>query len=71
MQRWPNLWKKLWEPNEEGPIMTALVALAKKKVVPYATTRYNIIPDNDQEMATTRSGLLGAYTIRGRGITRQ
>eukprot|EP00975_Prorocentrum_lima_P014948 3170202-Prorocentrum_lima.AAC.1 len=32
--------------------------------------RDSIIPDNDQEVATPRSRLLGAYTIRGCGITK-
>eukprot|EP00975_Prorocentrum_lima_P060150 12612249-Prorocentrum_lima.AAC.1 len=51
-------------------IMNALVAPAKKRVVPYARTRCNIIPENDQEVATPRSRLLGAYTIRGCGIAK-
>eukprot|EP00975_Prorocentrum_lima_P040057 8415658-Prorocentrum_lima.AAC.1 len=49
--------------------MIALVNHAKKRVVPYARTRFNIIPDENQEVATPISRLLGAYTIRGCGVT--
>eukprot|EP00975_Prorocentrum_lima_P038223 8035908-Prorocentrum_lima.AAC.1 len=45
--------------------MTALVNLAQKRVVPYARTRFNIIPSQSQEVSTPRSSLLGAYTVRG------
>eukprot|EP00975_Prorocentrum_lima_P062644 12886733-Prorocentrum_lima.AAC.1 len=51
-------------------IMNALVRLAKKRVAPYARTRFNIIPHDNQEVATPRSRLLGAYTIRGCGVTK-
>eukprot|EP00975_Prorocentrum_lima_P055179 11568952-Prorocentrum_lima.AAC.1 len=50
--------------------MKALVSLARKRVVPYARTRFNIIPDDNQAVATPRSRLLGARTIRGCGITK-
>eukprot|EP00975_Prorocentrum_lima_P064776 12899573-Prorocentrum_lima.AAC.1 len=49
--------------------MKALVGLAKKRVVPYARTRYTIISYDNQEVATPRPRLLGAYTMRGCGIT--
>eukprot|EP00975_Prorocentrum_lima_P044691 9361357-Prorocentrum_lima.AAC.1 len=55
---------------KKDQMMSALVALAKKRVVPYARTIYDITPDNDQEVATPRSRLLGAYTMRGCGITK-
>eukprot|EP00975_Prorocentrum_lima_P048610 10170373-Prorocentrum_lima.AAC.1 len=55
--------------NKDG-IMTALVNIAKKRVAPYARTRLNIIPGESQEVATPRSRLLGAYTMRGRGMTK-
>eukprot|EP00975_Prorocentrum_lima_P070421 12931884-Prorocentrum_lima.AAC.1 len=51
--------------------MHVLVSLATKRVVPYARTRFNTIPDDNQELATPRSRLLGACTIRGCGSTRQ
>eukprot|EP00975_Prorocentrum_lima_P063076 12889338-Prorocentrum_lima.AAC.1 len=50
--------------------MKALVSLAKKRVVPYARTRFSIIPCDNQEVATPRSRLLGSYTIRGCGIAK-
>eukprot|EP00975_Prorocentrum_lima_P065619 12904474-Prorocentrum_lima.AAC.1 len=51
-------------------IMKVLVSLAKKRVAPYARTRFNILPDNNQEVAAPRSRSLGAYTIGGCGITK-
>eukprot|EP00975_Prorocentrum_lima_P021172 4456279-Prorocentrum_lima.AAC.1 len=54
--------------NEQ--IMKALVSLAKRGVVPCARTRFNIIPYDNQEVATPQTRLLGAYTIRGCGITK-
>eukprot|EP00975_Prorocentrum_lima_P031508 6614120-Prorocentrum_lima.AAC.1 len=49
-------------------IMVALVNLAQKRVVLYART--HIIPNRNQEVPTPRSRLLGAYTIRGCGVTK-
>eukprot|EP00975_Prorocentrum_lima_P030718 6444660-Prorocentrum_lima.AAC.1 len=49
--------------------MNALVSLSKKRFVPYARTRFNLLRDDTQEVATPRSILLGAYTIRGCGVT--
>eukprot|EP00975_Prorocentrum_lima_P031379 6584631-Prorocentrum_lima.AAC.1 len=50
--------------------MAALVNLARKRVVPCARTRLNIIPNKSQEVSTPRPRLLGAYTIRGRGVAK-
>eukprot|EP00975_Prorocentrum_lima_P033035 6932971-Prorocentrum_lima.AAC.1 len=50
--------------------MAALVTLAHKRVVQYARTGFNIIRNQSQEVSTPRSRLLGAYTIRGCGITK-
>eukprot|EP00975_Prorocentrum_lima_P004107 891816-Prorocentrum_lima.AAC.1 len=50
--------------------MTALVKLAQERVVPYARTRFNLIPNQRQELSTPRSRLLGAYTIRGCGVAK-
>eukprot|EP00975_Prorocentrum_lima_P062820 12887774-Prorocentrum_lima.AAC.1 len=50
--------------------MKALVSLAKKRVVLYARTRFDIIPYDNQEVASPRPILLGAYTIRGCGTTK-
>eukprot|EP00975_Prorocentrum_lima_P008385 1791371-Prorocentrum_lima.AAC.1 len=50
-------------------IMAALVNLAQNRVVPYARTRFNITPSQSQKVSTPRSRLLGAYTIRGCGVT--
>eukprot|EP00975_Prorocentrum_lima_P055973 11733410-Prorocentrum_lima.AAC.1 len=51
-------------------IRKALVSLARKRVVAYARTRFNIIPYDNREVATPRSRLPGAYTIRGCGIAK-
>eukprot|EP00975_Prorocentrum_lima_P046133 9647682-Prorocentrum_lima.AAC.1 len=37
-----------WNQMKNDHIMNALVTLDKKRIVSYARTRYNIIPDNDQ-----------------------
>eukprot|EP00975_Prorocentrum_lima_P037689 7927036-Prorocentrum_lima.AAC.1 len=50
--------------------MATLMSMAKKRVVPYARTRLNIIPNQSQEVSTPRSRLLGAYTIRGCGVAK-
>eukprot|EP00975_Prorocentrum_lima_P013862 2945268-Prorocentrum_lima.AAC.1 len=54
-----------WNKSTKDPTMAAVVNLAQKRVVPYARTRFNIIPSQSQEVSTPRSRLLGAYTIRG------
>eukprot|EP00975_Prorocentrum_lima_P067989 12918161-Prorocentrum_lima.AAC.1 len=56
---------------KKDQIINALVTLAKKRVVPYARTRYNIIPGNDQEVATPRSRLLGTLTYVDVELPRQ
>eukprot|EP00975_Prorocentrum_lima_P052921 11093109-Prorocentrum_lima.AAC.1 len=49
--------------------MAALVNLAQKRVAPYARTPC-IIPSQSQEVPTPKSTLIGAYTIRGRAVTK-
>eukprot|EP00975_Prorocentrum_lima_P003938 858949-Prorocentrum_lima.AAC.1 len=45
-------------------------ALSRKKLVPYARTRFNVIPSPTQEVKTPRFVLLGAFTVRGAGVTK-
>eukprot|EP00975_Prorocentrum_lima_P021103 4440985-Prorocentrum_lima.AAC.1 len=45
-------------------VLNQLEELSRKKLVPYAKTRFNIIPSPTQEVKTPRSVLLGAYTVR-------
>eukprot|EP00975_Prorocentrum_lima_P068713 12922183-Prorocentrum_lima.AAC.1 len=59
-----------WSEMTKDQIIIALVKHAQKRVVPFARTRFNTIPDESQEVATPRSRLLGAYPIRGCGITK-
>eukprot|EP00975_Prorocentrum_lima_P065247 12902352-Prorocentrum_lima.AAC.1 len=40
------------------------------KLVPYAKTRLNIIPSPPKDAKAPRSVLLGAYTVRGCGVTK-
>eukprot|EP00975_Prorocentrum_lima_P066687 12910616-Prorocentrum_lima.AAC.1 len=59
-----------WTKMTEDQIMTALAKLAQQRVVPYARRRFNIIPGQSQDASTPRSRLLGAYTMRGCGVTK-
>eukprot|EP00975_Prorocentrum_lima_P032524 6831374-Prorocentrum_lima.AAC.1 len=51
-----------WSQRTREQVLNQLEALPQKKLVPYAKTRFNILPSPTQEVKTPRSVLLGAYT---------
>eukprot|EP00975_Prorocentrum_lima_P015561 3296609-Prorocentrum_lima.AAC.1 len=53
-----------WSRCNKEQVFTQLEALPKNKLVPYAKTRFNIIPSPTQEMRTPRSVWWGAYAVR-------
>eukprot|EP00975_Prorocentrum_lima_P055887 11715277-Prorocentrum_lima.AAC.1 len=53
-----------WSQCTKEQVLAKLEALLKKKLVPYARARFNIIPFPMQEAKTPRSVLLGAFSVR-------
>eukprot|EP00975_Prorocentrum_lima_P016661 3532549-Prorocentrum_lima.AAC.1 len=59
-----------WSQCTKEQVLTKLEALSRKKLVTYARTRFHIIPSPMQEVKTPRPVLLGAFTVRGSGVTK-
>ncbi len=57
-----------WSTMNKKQVMEALVEISKRRIVPKATTRFNILPQDNHTLAVPRSVLLGAFTVRGTGI---
>eukprot|EP00975_Prorocentrum_lima_P029883 6269136-Prorocentrum_lima.AAC.1 len=53
--------KKDWSQCNKEQVLNQLEALPRKKLVPYAKARFNIIPSPTLEVKTPGSVLLGAY----------
>eukprot|EP00975_Prorocentrum_lima_P002335 509322-Prorocentrum_lima.AAC.1 len=47
-----------WSQCNKEEVLNQLEALSRKKLVPYAKTRFNIIPSPTQEAKTPRSVML-------------